>query len=238
MYCHCHRNNPDKDIRQARRDFLAQPDSYEALERWVAASMRAGQVPVELLVPVIKKLETQAQDTIYDQLRQDPTYQKKVPTSQYPWEQYESIEVRHPSQWHPGSDQYSRVSFGPRGESHFHLSPCGKCTLPSWQQPCPWCGFYPMGEHNWQKQPQTREDFLRRLQGSTGLARLRYPSFFYFYAQETASRRVPMWAPIAMRIRDEMVRLGGQYQWPTHEEVWDYHISGGFNSFPAEVLRL
>jgi hypothetical protein len=44
MYCRCHRNNPDQSIRQARRDFLAQPDDYGALERWLNASMRAGQV--------------------------------------------------------------------------------------------------------------------------------------------------------------------------------------------------
>lgn len=26
---------------------------------------------------------------------------------------------------------------------NFHLSPCGGCLQPSWEQPCPFCGFYP-----------------------------------------------------------------------------------------------
>jgi hypothetical protein len=30
-------------------------------------------------------------------------------------------------------------------ESPFHLSPCGQCGGPSFQQPCPLCGYYPMG---------------------------------------------------------------------------------------------
>ena len=28
---------------------------------------------------------------------------------------------------------------------YFHLSPCGGCGMPTWQQPCPVCGYYPMG---------------------------------------------------------------------------------------------
>lgn len=28
--------------------------------------------------------------------------------------------------------------------SYLHLSICA-CGQPSWQQPCPWCGFYPKG---------------------------------------------------------------------------------------------
>lgn len=229
MYCHCYRHNPDSDIRQARRDFQAQ-GSYEALDRWAAATMRAGYIPVELMIPVIRKLEAQAQDIVYEQLRQDPTYQKKPAQFVGRWEH--SVEVSHPSQWNH-QPRRTRVTFDSHGESHFHLSPCGRCNLPSWQQPCPWCGFYPMGRADYAKQPQTREDFLRTLQGSTGLAKLRYPSFFYFYAQQRASNCIPEWAPIAQRIRDEMVRLNNQYQWPTHEEVWDYHVAGGFGqSFP------
>jgi len=184
--------------------------------------MRAGQVLVELMVPAIQRLETQAKNNIFDQLRQDPTYRKDTRNR---WDPSESVEVSHLSSWQPtGPARYTRVRFGPAGSS-FHLSPCGRCSLPSWQQPCPWCGFYPMSHSDYQKHPQTREDFLRRLQGSTGQAR----SFFYFYAQQIAGNHVPEWAPIAKRILAEMISLGEPYQWPTHEEVWDYFAKGGFS---------
>lgn len=35
---------------------------------------------------------------------------------------------------------------GPEGLTrYFHLTPCGGCGQPVWQQPCPLCGYYPMG---------------------------------------------------------------------------------------------
>jgi hypothetical protein len=36
---------------------------------------------------------------------------------------------------------------------NFHLSPCGGCGLPSWQQPCPVCDWYPyQGGQYWTKE--------------------------------------------------------------------------------------
>lgn len=37
-----------------------------------------------------------------------------------------------------------QLDFIPHLFSPFHLNIC-HCGLPSWQQPCHWCGFYPMG---------------------------------------------------------------------------------------------
>jgi len=39
--------------------------------------------------------------------------------------------------------------------SGFHLSACGGCGAPSFQQPCPLCGFYPMGEDKGTWSPRT-----------------------------------------------------------------------------------
>lgn len=110
---------------------------------------------------------------------------------------------------------YLRMESPPSADSSFHLSPCFRCALPSWQQPCPWCGFYPMHHSDYVKQPLTREHFLRRL--------ARYPSFFHFYAEHGARNRVPEWRPIAELIRDKMIELGNHYQWPSHEEIWDHY---------------
>lgn len=110
---------------------------------------------------------------------------------------------------------YLRMESPPSADSSFHLSPCFRCALPSWQQPCPWCGFYPMHHSDYVKQPLTREHFLRRL--------ARYPSFFHFYAEHGARNRIPEWRPIAELIRDKMIELGNHYQWPSHEEIWDHY---------------
>ena len=85
-----------------------------------------------------------------------------------------------------------------------------------------------MGPHDYAKRPRTRQDFLNHLAGRT-LA-LGERNFFQFYARYQASNRVPEWAPIATRIRDEMLRLGDQYVWPANEEIWDYFTAGGFRT--------
>jgi hypothetical protein len=60
-----------------------------------------------------------------------------------------------------------RALDGPEGITrNFHLSPCGGCGQPVWQQPCPLCGYYPMGSdprerERCQKMDVTRDDWLR-----------------------------------------------------------------------------
>ncbi len=45
--------------------------------------------------------------------------------------------------------------------SPFHLAPCGGCGGPSFQQPCPLCAYYPMGDDRgtWHPETVTREYF-------------------------------------------------------------------------------
>jgi hypothetical protein len=42
-------------------------------------------------------------------------------------------------------------------ECYFHLTPCYRCSAPSWQEPCPWCHFYHMGRADANEAEQNRE---------------------------------------------------------------------------------
>lgn len=52
--------------------------------------------------------------------------------------------------------------------SPFHLSKCGGCGAPAYQQPCSLCGFYPRGSDkgHWSPKKATREDFLGMVERS------------------------------------------------------------------------
>ena len=45
--------------------------------------------------------------------------------------------------YHEGAN--IKKSFGVTDDSHFSIFSCGRCRAPVWQQPCPVCDFYPMG---------------------------------------------------------------------------------------------
>lgn len=49
--------------------------------------------------------------------------------------------------------------------SHLHLAACGGCGGPSFQQPCPLCGFYPMGadQGRWYPHSATRHFFCEQV---------------------------------------------------------------------------
>jgi hypothetical protein len=54
----------------------------------------------------------------------------------------------------------------------FHLSRC-YCGAPSWQQPCPTCGYYPMyglTGTSWARDSATREGFVARAERHGGVA--------------------------------------------------------------------
>jgi hypothetical protein len=214
MFCQC-RHNPDITLRQLERGYLRDPNNQELQDRFLHASLRAGHIPVSIFVLAVRQLEIQAKNVIFQQLEQDPSY-RRGPDARpqfYMERRMDSVEVR--CRLFVGSpQQFRRVEYYAIGESHFHLSPCGGCGLLAWGQPCVYCEYYPRGRYSREITRRTRQDFLNRLQ--------RFPSFFHFYAIMHAENRVPEWAPIAHRIRDEMLALGGQYTWPTHEEIWDY----------------
>lgn len=53
-------------------------------------------------------------------------------------------------------------------KSPFHLSKCGGCGCPAFQQPCLMCGFYPMGIHkgHWSPKEATKEMFCSMVERS------------------------------------------------------------------------
>lgn len=60
---------------------------------------------------------------------------------------------------------YERSMLAP---SPLHLAACGGCGGPSFQQPCPLCGFYPMGadKGRWHPETSSRRFFCDKVAGS------------------------------------------------------------------------
>ncbi len=57
---------------------------------------------------------------------------------------------------------------------HFHLTACGGCGMPAFQQPCPMCGYYPMGNDpaerkRCQEEGITEERWVRAVERSCGI---------------------------------------------------------------------
>jgi len=206
------RRNPDDKIRQLYKEWLTTGDSmdYQAYE---SASLRAGVVPLTGIINAIKQLETQAKDQVIAELQANPSYRPPA-ANQSRWDQSApgSVMVTYTRRYHyPQFPTSTRVTLPRRGSS-FHLEPCGQCHCPSWQQPCPYCGWYPMGResiHN--REPAWDcEQCVRRI-GKR--------NFYEFYAHSLAANRVEEYQPIANRIRDVMLELGAHYQWPSNEEI-------------------
>lgn len=97
-------------------------------------------------------------------------------------------------------------------ECHFHLFPCGQCSAPSWQQPCPWCGFYPTSNREWSIATRDREEnrfpypqFERLINRSGNFA------VFYFSYLERIGQMHPAAVEVARQLKD----------CPSAEEIWN-----------------
>jgi hypothetical protein len=98
----------------------------------------------------------------------------------------------------------------------FHLKRC-YCGAPTWQQPCPTCGYYPMyGTPGTSCKPDsaTRERFAARARHFGGVAAWYFAGFrqVVAYAEDPAFRD---------RIDRLVVDAATWTNVPTPEEVWD-----------------
>jgi len=101
---------------------------------------------------------------------------------------------------------------------YFHLTPCGGCGQPSFQQPCPLCGYYPMGNDPAERERcsgPTREDWLRMVRGNVAL----------WYVSR--GRRTLSWKTDSM-FRESIERLEDEaraMKQPSPEEIYDAVMS-------------
>lgn len=98
----------------------------------------------------------------------------------------------------------------------FHLGRCF-CGAPSWQQPCPTCGYYPMygtTGTSWARDSATREAFVRTAERHGGVAA-------WYFAEH---RRLVAYAKqpdFARRIDALVTAARGWADVPSPGEVWD-----------------
>lgn len=110
------------------------------------------------------------------------------------------------------ADERARRGYG----CSFHLSRC-HCGAPSWQQPCPTCGYYPMygtTGTSWQPDSATREGFAARARHYGGVAAWYFAGFRRVVAYE-------MDPSFRDRIDRLVVDAATWTDVPTPEEVWD-----------------
>jgi len=186
MYCTCkshYRRNADDSLRALERAYTTNP-SYKNLQQWITAALRVKKIPVQLLVTATQQLETMAKTRVYDQMRQDPTFKVIQPRNNHSL--YDSeIATVHVHYHDFGLSQYRPVEFNTRPGSSFHLSGCASCRLPSWEQPCVWCGYYPMGSLDRARVRNRDAEDLASLKQRFLSLLSRFPSFYHFYARST-----------------------------------------------------
>lgn len=99
----------------------------------------------------------------------------------------------------------------------FHLSRC-YCGAPTWQQPCPTCGYYPMYGStgtSWARESATREGFVATAERHGGVAAWYFAGYRRTVAYQNDYR-------FAAKI-DRLVASAKAWEdVPTAGEVWDY----------------
>jgi hypothetical protein len=99
---------------------------------------------------------------------------------------------------------------------YFHLTPCA-CGQPVWQQPCPLCGYYPMGND-----PQERERCasmgLTREHWLAAVARHGNIGAWYFASYKTTVA----WKDLEFRTKIlEIIERSRKMVWPDPEAVYE-----------------
>lgn len=130
----------------------------------------------------------------------------------------------------------------PGGNSPFHLTPCGQCHAPVWQQPCPICDYYPMGDMDYgiskkSEEWQQRAEKLRAMAHDLYVRKIEAAGNFGVWYFSSFKRNVA-YSPINQHIRadDEKTASGrAKYRmetnaiidlcrsmtFPSGEEIWN-----------------
>lgn len=113
-------------------------------------------------------------------------------------------------------------------QSHFHLSPCGRCHSPVWQQPCPVCNFYPMGAMDdgirmkspeWEERAavlreKAKKLYLLKIQANGNIA-----AWYFNNKKNVVAFNTP--DKFAHYVQPFVIETLMDDPWPTGEEIWD-----------------
>jgi len=107
---------------------------------------------------------------------------------------------------------------------YFHLGPCARCGCPSWQQPCPVCGFYPYGARGYAEGRKWREANPPSFERFEAWHNRHGNIFEAVMAQ--VSKLVPAGQAMVAPQVDRARREAEGWEWPTARELWDAFGSG------------
>jgi hypothetical protein len=119
----------------------------------------------------------------------------------------------------------------------FHLALCPRCNAPSWQQPCPYCSFYPMGDTSFSLSDDEKKhafitfsQYLRIIGAHAGSFTLFYLSSYKHVVAWKSSKN---YREFVMKAGQDVIDLVE----PTPEEIWTaVKFFGSISPFGAIVL--
>ena len=100
---------------------------------------------------------------------------------------------------------------------HFQLGLCGGCGLPSWEQPCPVCGFYPYGNdprevERCQRPGYTKGHWIRTVESYGGIA-----AWYFSGCKQTRAWDFSEYRELIETLTAEAAQL----EWPDPEAVYE-----------------
>jgi len=121
-------------------------------------------------------------------------------------------------------DERERLASSP-----FHLSKCGGCGAPSFQQPCSLCGFYPYGSNkgHWDPREATREQFSAMVErsGPDG----KDGTVATWHARSFWERRVDVSREAAKEAGEAAARRATTVSCCSADDVWDVVAKDGLS---------
>lgn len=99
------------------------------------------------------------------------------------------------------------------GFEYFHLSPCGGCGCPMWQQPCAICDHYPMGAYRREVPLTTKEQWCSAVKKHGNVYVWREHNNYRYAIEEYRFTAQHLW--------EQSKAFNGSQDWPSPEEIWD-----------------
>jgi len=123
--------------------------------------------------------------------------------------------------------------------SPFHLSPCGGCGGPAFQQPCSLCGYYPMGGPD-PRQPATLDQFRRSVENSMPGGTGNLATWYFGNFRKTVAYKPH--SSYKAKVDDLIAEAARMTDLPNADAVWQHVVVEGNRirrpGVPAEALFL
>lgn len=193
----------DSELRTLSRSFRS--GDISLLRPYFRATQRAGVVPIEFLVTAIRLIDSHL-NRQYFNLFYPPERQRGL---------INNLDFRTPASTAESIERFAR-------DVAFHLSPC-ICNAPTWQQPCPFCHYWP----DYGMRPAERNQYDNRFRNTMTFDRFanimsrHEDNFALFWARQKAVRAVASWQGQATFLSERASEMARELSWPSPKEIWD-----------------